>query len=83
MKLLKAMESVVRGLLVCLIRGYQMFVSPLKPRCCRFEPTCSHYAIQALRTHGLIGGLWLSLRRILRCHPLYHGPTYDPVPPAK
>lgn len=66
-------------LFVILIRFYQLAISPwLAPRC-RFAPTCSHYAIQAVRRHGALRGGWLALKRILRCHP-WGGSGYDPVP---
>lgn len=65
---------------VLLIRFYQVCLSPLKPAgTCRFTPTCSQYALEALRKHGLFKGSWLALRRILRCHP-WGGSGYDPVP---
>jgi putative membrane protein insertion efficiency factor len=72
----------VRGLLRGLIRGYQLFISPLLGPRCRFYPTCSHYAIEALETHGVLRGSWLALRRILRCHPWNPG-GFDPVPPRE
>ncbi|MDR0667126.1 MAG: membrane protein insertion efficiency factor YidD [Prevotellaceae bacterium] len=65
--------------LILLIKFYQLCLSPLKPPTCRFTPTCSQYTIEALRKHGLLKGSWLSLRRILRCHP-WGGCGYDPVP---
>lgn len=65
--------------LILLIRFYQICISPLKPATCRFTPTCSAYAIEALRKHGPIKGLYLAIRRILRCHP-WGGSGYDPVP---
>lgn len=65
--------------LIVLVKFYQYCISPLKPPCCRFTPTCSQYALQALRKHGPIKGSWLALRRILRCHP-WGGSGYDPVP---
>lgn len=68
-------------MLVWLVRGYQLFISPMLGSNCRFEPTCSQYAIEALRVHGAIKGTWLALRRVLRCHPLQAG-GHDPVPPA-
>ncbi|MHB8069864.1 MAG: membrane protein insertion efficiency factor YidD [Desulfobaccales bacterium] len=62
-----------------LIRGYQLLFSPLIPPCCRFAPTCSHYAAEALERYGFWRGLWLSLRRLARCHPFHPG-GWDPVP---
>jgi putative membrane protein insertion efficiency factor len=64
---------------VALGRGYQRYLSFLKPACCRFAPSCSEYAIQAVQRHGLGKGGWLALRRLLRCHPLHPGGE-DPVP---
>lgn len=66
-------------LLVAPIRLYQLAISPLLPKSCRFEPTCSHYAIEALRRHGPLKGGWLAVRRIGRCHP-WGGRGFDPVP---
>ena len=68
--------------LVLLVRGYQLFISPMLGPRCRFHPTCSQYAIEALQTHGAVKGSWLALRRVLRCHPLHPG-GHDPVPPAQ
>jgi len=65
--------------LLALIKAYRALVSPLKPPTCRFYPTCSTYALEALTKYGVFKGLWLSTRRILRCHPLNPG-GYDPVP---
>jgi uncharacterized protein len=62
-----------------IVRGYQVLISPLLPPSCRFEPSCSNYALEAFRRHGAIRGGWLVLRRISRCHPL-GGSGYDPVP---
>lgn len=68
--------------LLLLIRVYQLLLSPLLGSNCRFHPSCSHYAADALRTHGSLKGSWLALRRILRCHP-WHPGGYDPVPSPK
>ena len=65
---------------VVMIRFYQYCISPWLGKNCRYTPTCSHYTLQALKTHGLIKGGWLSLKRILSCHP-WGGHGYDPVPP--
>lgn len=65
---------------IVLIRGYQLLLSPLLGPRCRFYPSCSHYAIDAIGLHGPLRGGWLALRRIGRCHPLNAG-GYDPVPP--
>lgn len=61
---------------------YRKLISPLLPKCCRYTPTCSTYALEALRVHGAVYGSWLTLRRILRCHP-WGGSGYDPVPPPR
>ena len=66
-------------LLIQPVRFYRAFISPVLPPSCRFTPTCSQYAIEALRKHGPLRGLWLTLRRLLRCHP-WGGSGYDPVP---
>jgi len=63
---------------VWMIRGYQHLISPLLPPACRFEPSCSHYAVQALGAHGLMAGGWMSMCRVLRCNPLHPG-GHDPV----
>jgi putative membrane protein insertion efficiency factor len=64
------------------IRAYRRWISPLKPAMCRFAPTCSQYAIEALELHGPIQGSWLALKRIARCHPFCEG-GHDPVPPRR
>jgi putative membrane protein insertion efficiency factor len=69
----------MRTIFVGLIRGYQMVVSPLLPPSCRYFPSCSVYAIEAITRHGVARGSWLSLRRIARCNPFKPG-GYDPVP---
>jgi putative membrane protein insertion efficiency factor len=67
---------------IALIRCYQLYLSPLKPRTCRFYPSCSEYAVRAFARGGLLRGSWLALRRLLRCHPFNPG-GYDPGPWAK
>lgn len=76
---LKIVRKVAIFPFIVLIRFYQVCISPLKPPTCRFTPTCSAYALEALRKHGLFKGSWLAVRRILRCHP-WGGSGYDPVP---
>lgn len=66
---------------VAVIAFYQRWLSPLGPPCCGFVPTCSAYAREALERHGLLRGLGLTARRLLKCHPLHHG-GFDPIPPA-
>ena len=61
------------------LRGYKRWISPMLPRACRFVPTCSEYALEAVERHGALRGSWLALARLLRCHPLA-GAGYDPVP---
>ena len=68
--------------LLALIRFYQRQISPLFPPCCRFTPTCSQYALEAIQVHGAAKGVFLALKRNLRCNPLFPG-GYDPVPPRK
>ncbi|OJU16657.1 MAG: membrane protein insertion efficiency factor YidD [Clostridiales bacterium 43-6] len=72
----------MKQLLIFLIRLYQKKISPHKPPSCRFVPTCSQYAVEAIETHGTLKGFWLAVRRILKCHPFHKG-GYDPVPPKK
>lgn len=64
---------------IFLVRIYQVIISPLLPSTCRYQPTCSHYTVEALQTHGLWKGGKLSLKRILSCHP-WGGSGFDPVP---
>lgn len=70
------------ALLVALVRAYRRVISPLLGPRCRFAPTCSAYALEALTTHGARRGGWLAVRRIARCHPFNAG-GHDPVPPAR
>ena len=76
---MKFIGSIPSALIIGLARLYQLTVSPVVPQTCRFHPTCSRYAIEAVRTHGALRGGWLALRRIVRCHPWSAG-GYDPVP---
>ena len=69
----------MRRVLVAFVQGYRMFLSPLLPPSCRYTPTCSAYALEALERHGALRGSWLTVRRIARCHPFRPG-GYDPVP---
>lgn len=71
---MRVVEFVLCGLIVV----YQRVLSPLKPRCCRFYPSCSEYARQAVKRYGPLTGLGLAVRRVLRCHP-WHPGGYDPV----
>ncbi len=75
----------MKGLLLGLIRFYRAHISPARPPCCRFIPTCSAYALEAIEVHGALRGGWLALRRLLKCHPFHKQTTieYDPVPPKK
>ncbi|GAA6618908.1 membrane protein insertion efficiency factor YidD [Scytonema sp. NUACC26] len=66
-------------LLILPIRFYRMFISPMFPPSCRFQPTCSMYALQAIERFGVWRGSWLAMKRISRCHPFHPG-GYDPVP---
>ena len=66
-------------ILLLLIKAYRIFISPLFPPSCRFQPTCSQYAHDAISTYGTFKGGWLAVKRILRCHPFHPG-GYDPIP---
>lgn len=70
----------MKQLLLFLLRFYQRHISPAFPARCRFRPTCSAYAVEAITRYGVLKGGWLALRRFLRCHPFYKGSFYDPVP---
>lgn len=73
------MKKIVSVLLIGLVKFYQGAISPMKPSTCRFQPTCSQYAIDAIRKYGPLRGIWLAAKRISRCHP-WGGSGYDPVP---
>lgn len=80
--LVRLWRLVLNGLgmvLILPIRFYQRCISPLTPPACRFTPTCSQYAVEAIRKHGPFKGFWLAVKRISRCHP-WGGSGYDPVP---
>ena len=70
----------MKAALLALVRFYQKHISPLFPPRCRYIPTCSEYALQALEKYGAAKGSWLALKRFLRCHPFHRGDLYDPVP---
>ena len=72
------LQQSVTGFFLFLIRTYQVLVSPLFPPVCRFTPTCSEYAIDAIKSHGVFRGAFMALWRIMRCHPFADG-GYDPV----
>lgn len=74
------MASPVKSLLLLLVRGYQLCISPLIGPRCRFYPTCSAYAMEALREYGAVRGSWLTVKRLCKCHPFHPGGV-DPVPP--
>ena len=70
----------IKRLFLAMIRFYQRCISPMHAPCCRFTPTCSQYALEAITNYGALKGGYLAVRRILRCHPFYKGDPYDPVP---
>jgi len=73
------MHALLKKLVILPIRAYQVLLSPLLGPTCRYQPTCSHYMVQAIDEWGVIRGVWLGIRRIFRCHP-WGGHGYDPVP---
>ena len=75
----RGLRTAIVWIMLVPIHFYRMCISPMLPPSCRFVPTCSQYAIEALRKHGPVKGLWLTVRRLLRCHP-WGGSGYDPVP---
>lgn len=72
----------MKRVLQLLIRLYAAAISPFTVRSCRFHPTCSAYAHEAIGRHGALKGVWLAAKRIARCHPFHKGPAFDPVPEA-
>ncbi len=79
MKILQILTYPLKLVFILLIKFYQYCISPMTPASCRFTPTCSQYALEAIRKHGAIKGGYLAAKRILRCHP-WGGSGYDPVP---
>jgi putative membrane protein insertion efficiency factor len=73
------LKKIIQLPFIFLIRFYQAVISPLTPATCRFEPTCSHYSAEAIQKHGVLKGIWLSVKRISKCHP-WGKSGYDPVP---
>ena len=74
-------DDIPKRAALAVIRLYQLTLSPFIGRQCRFHPTCSHYAAEAIANFGVVRGSWLALRRLFRCHPFHPG-GFDPVPPA-
>lgn len=72
----------MKKILIAMVRFYQRHISPAFPSCCRFIPTCSQYAVEALEKYGALKGSWLAINRLLRCHPFHLGEHdfFDPVP---
>ncbi len=81
-KIISFIRSVFEFILILPIRFYQIFISPLTPGSCRHVPTCSQYALEAIKIHGPIYGTWLAIKRVLRCNP-WGTSGYDPVPPKR
>jgi uncharacterized protein len=77
-----SIRKIINAVPILLIRFYQTFLSPLLGPSCRYQPTCSNYALEAFRQHNLLFASWLTIWRVLRCNPFSKG-GYDPVPPAK
>ncbi len=73
-------QSTLQRALIALVKFYQVAISSLIPPRCRFHPTCSNYAVEAIKCHGSLKGSWLTAKRLLKCHPFCAG-GYDPVPP--
>ena len=70
----------MKAICLWLIRFYRANISPMRPPCCRFIPTCSAYALEAIEKYGALKGGWLAIRRLSKCHPFYKGDIFDPVP---
>ena len=78
-RIAEAVKNVLKKIIILLVRGYQIFISPIMPGKCRFYPTCSEYAAEALRRYGPVTGLWLASARLVKCGPWHKG-GFDPVP---
>jgi len=78
----KLIDKISTFLFILPIRIYQIFISPMFPSTCRHIPTCSEYAVQAIKIHGIFYGTWLAIKRLSRCHP-WGTSGYDPVPPKR
>lgn len=76
------MSKIINKLFILIIRLYQFIISPLFPSSCRYYPTCSSYAVESFEKHRWYHALWLSIKRVGRCHPWHEG-GYDPVPPSE
>ncbi|MDE7410628.1 MAG: membrane protein insertion efficiency factor YidD [Paramuribaculum sp.] len=76
---MKQFKWIISQPFILLVRFYQLCISPMLPKSCRYEPTCSQYCIEAIKKYGPMKGIWLALKRISRCHP-WGGSGYDPVP---
>ncbi len=72
----------MKYVLIALLKAYRFAISPLYGQVCRYHPTCSAYALEAVQAHGALRGTWLAMRRVARCHPWAAG-GFDPVPPSK
>lgn len=72
------MQIMTRTIVVAVLKGYKLFLSPLLPSACRYRPTCSEYMLDAVEQYGVLRGVWLGLKRLGRCHPFHQG-GYDPV----
>lgn len=78
-RLIKGLRNLIVGLIILPVKFYQYVISPMTGASCRYTPTCSAYTVEALKKHGPIKGLWLSIKRIVSCNP-WGGHGYDPVP---
>ncbi len=72
------MNGLIKIILIWLIKLYQRVISPILPKSCRFYPTCSQYAIQAIEKYGVLTGVWMGIKRVMKCHPFHPG-GYDPL----